>query len=83
MCSFVSIALNEIASVSYLELIKALAPVATAVIAFAALKNWMRQDKAKREAEFLALPIHDDVQFGAWAALGDFGRTGSFGYFTV
>jgi len=31
----------------------------------------------------LALPIHDDVQFGAWAALGDFGRTGSFGYFTV
>jgi hypothetical protein len=31
----------------------------------------------------LALPIHDDVQFGAWAALGDFGRTGTFGYFTV
>jgi len=31
----------------------------------------------------LALPIHDDVRFGAWAALGDFGRTGSFGYFTV
>jgi hypothetical protein len=53
MCSLVSIALNEIASVSYLELIKALAPVATAVIAFAALKNWKRQDKAKREAEFL------------------------------
>lgn len=25
----------------------------------------------------------DDVRFGAWAALGDFGRTGSFGYFTV
>ena len=31
----------------------------------------------------LAVPIHDDVRFGAWAALGDFGRTGSFGYFTV
>jgi hypothetical protein len=31
----------------------------------------------------VALPIHDDVRFGAWAALGDFGRTGSFGYFTV
>jgi len=29
----------------------------------------------------LALPIHDDVRFGAWAALGDFGRTGSFGFF--
>ena len=34
-------------------------------------------------AAVLALPIHDDVRFGAWAALGDFGRTGSFGYFTV
>jgi hypothetical protein len=27
-------------------------PVATLVIAFIALKNWRRQDKAKREAEF-------------------------------
>jgi hypothetical protein len=36
-----------------LELIKALAPVVTAIIAFKALKNWQRQDKAKREAEFL------------------------------
>jgi hypothetical protein len=40
-----------------------------------------RADVSERYA--LALPIHDDVQFGAWAALGDFGRTGSFGYFTV
>ena len=31
--------------------------------------------------EELTLPIHDDVRFGAWAALGDFGRTGSFGFF--
>jgi len=31
----------------------------------------------------LALAIHDEVRFGAWAALGDFGRTGSFGFFTV
>jgi len=36
-----------------LELIKALAPAATALIAFQALRNWQRQDKAKREAEFL------------------------------
>jgi len=35
------------------------------------------------ELRELTLPIHDDVRFGAWAALGDFGRTGSFGYFTV
>lgn len=41
------------ASTDCLEVIKALAPVATAVIAFVALKNWQRQDKAKREAEFL------------------------------
>ena len=45
--------LNAITSVSWLEIIKALAPVVTAVIAFNALRNWQRQDKAKREAEFL------------------------------
>lgn len=36
-----------------LEIVKALAPVATALIALRALRNWQRQDKAKREAEFL------------------------------
>lgn len=41
------------ADIDWLEVIKALAPVVTAVIAFVALKNWQRQDKAKREAEFL------------------------------
>lgn len=35
------------------EVIKTLAPVATAGIAFIALRNWKRQEKAKREAEFL------------------------------
>lgn len=35
------------------EAIKTVAPVATALIAFLALRNWQRQDKAKREAEFL------------------------------
>lgn len=44
---------DAIAGISWLEVVKALAPVATACIAFAALKNWQRQDKAKREAEFL------------------------------
>lgn len=44
---------DAITSINWLEVIKALAPTATAVIAFLALKNWQRQDKAKREAEFL------------------------------
>jgi len=35
------------------EAIKTVAPVVTALIAFLALRNWQRQDKAKREAEFL------------------------------
>lgn len=42
-----------IGRISWLEVIKALASVATAGIAFLALRNWKRQDKAKREAEFL------------------------------
>lgn len=46
-------ALNAITSINWLEVIKAISPVATAVIAFTALRNWQRQDKAKREAEFL------------------------------
>jgi hypothetical protein len=44
---------DAITRISWLEVIKALAPVATAVIAFSALKNWQRQDRAKRKAEFL------------------------------
>lgn len=44
---------QAITGVNWLEVLKALAPVATAVIALIALKNWQRQDKAKREAEFL------------------------------
>jgi hypothetical protein len=45
--------LDAITGVNWLEVIKALAPVATAFIAFFALRNWQRQDKAKREADFL------------------------------
>ena len=44
---------DAITGINWLEVIKALASVVTAVIAFLALKNWQRQDKAKREAEFL------------------------------
>jgi predicted ATPase len=37
----------------FLEIVKAVATVITAGIAYFALENWQRQDKAKREAEFL------------------------------
>lgn len=53
MCDALLWFFHAIAQVHWLEVLKALAPVATAVIAFLALKNWRRQDKAKREAEFL------------------------------
>lgn len=46
-------ALTSLAAIDWLEVLRSLAPVATAVIAFAALRNWRRQDKAKRQAEFL------------------------------
>jgi hypothetical protein len=38
---------------TWLDMIKTLAPWVTAGIAFVALKSWQKQDKAKREAEFL------------------------------
>lgn len=53
MCDALVWLFDAIIRINWLEVIKALAPVATAIIAFSALKNWQRQDKAKREAEFL------------------------------
>ena len=60
MCDALARFLDVVTSINWLEAIKALSPaatavaaVATAVIAFHALRNWQRQDKAKREAEFL------------------------------
>jgi hypothetical protein len=53
MCDALVWSFDAITGINWLEVIKALAPVATAVIAFIALRNWQRQDKAKREAEFL------------------------------
>jgi hypothetical protein len=53
MCDTLVWSFDAIANVSWLEVLKAFSPVATALIAFFALKNWQRQDKAKREAEFL------------------------------
>ena len=45
--------LQNIHSVPWLDLVRSAAPVATAFIAYRALRNWQRQDRAKREAEFL------------------------------
>ncbi|MQB43026.1 hypothetical protein [Rhizobium sp. ICMP 5592] len=45
--------LDTIMKISWGEIIRTIAPVVTAFIAYRALKNWQRQDKAKREAEFL------------------------------
>jgi hypothetical protein len=53
MCDVLVWSFDAITAINWLEVIKALATVVTAVIAFLALKNWQRQDKAKREAEFL------------------------------
>ncbi|CAG9186115.1 hypothetical protein [Cupriavidus pampae] len=53
MCDALVWSFDVLTSIQWLELIKAVAPVATAIIAFLALRNWRRQDKAKREAEFL------------------------------
>lgn len=41
------------AGIDWFEIVRTVAPVVTAGIAFVALRNWQRQDKAKREAEFL------------------------------
>jgi hypothetical protein len=50
MCDVLVWSLAAITAINWLEVIRALATVATAVIAGLALKNWQRQDKAKREA---------------------------------
>lgn len=41
------------ASFDWLDLVRTLAAVSTPVIGLVALQNWRRQDKAKREVEFL------------------------------
>lgn len=53
MCGALVWSSDVLTSVNWLEVIKALAPVVTAGIALYALNIWRRQDKAKREAEFI------------------------------
>ncbi|NOT89697.1 MAG: hypothetical protein HOP03_16180 [Lysobacter sp.] len=53
MCDALVWSFDAIRDISWLEAMKSIASVAMAIIAFFALKNWQRQDKAKRNAEFL------------------------------
>jgi len=53
MCDTLVWSFGAVTSLNWLEIIKTLASSAVAGIAFFALRNWQRQDKAKREAEFL------------------------------
>jgi hypothetical protein len=64
MCRVLVWSFDVITGLPWLEIIKAMAPVATAIIAFFALKNWKRQDKAKRQADFLdqfTEAVHDFI----------------------
>ena len=53
MCDMLVWSLGAITRLPWLEIIKALSPVATAFIAYRALQNWKRQDRGKRQADFL------------------------------
>lgn len=53
MCNALVWSFDVLTGFPWLAIVTAAAPVATAVIAYFALRNWKRQDKAKRQAEFL------------------------------
>lgn len=53
ICDAIVGALEPITRLDWIEIAKVAASFGTLVIAFLALRNWQRQDKAKREAEFL------------------------------
>ena len=53
MCNALVWSFDALLRVDLFEVLQTVAALATAVLAFLALKIWQRQDKAKREAEFL------------------------------
>lgn len=53
MCEVLVWSFDAITAMNWHEFFKTLAAVATAIIACMALRNWKRQDKAKREVAFL------------------------------
>jgi hypothetical protein len=68
-----------------LDAVRTIAPVVTALIAFMALRNWQRQDKAKREVEFLdalvdavhtfVAAMHEPIALLEFAKIGMIGHT--------
>jgi hypothetical protein len=69
LCESLIWSLDALTSVSWLEVIKALAAGVTAWVASSALKNWKRQDKAKREVEFI-----DSLVESAHTYIAEFSR---------
>lgn len=65
ICSALASPLEAVVGISWLELTKVLAAAVTAVVAWLALRNWQRQDKAKREAEFLDSLIETTLAYVA------------------
>ena len=59
MCDSLKSLSESIAGIAWLDVIQTLAPLATAIIAFCALQTWKKQDKAKREVEFLDALIEE------------------------
>lgn len=53
MCDALVWSFDAITGLPWLEIVKAVASVVTAGIAYLALKNWKHQDTAKRQVEFL------------------------------
>lgn len=52
-CNILAWSFNTLADLDWIEIINAFAAVAMAIIAALALNTWRKQDKSKREAEFL------------------------------
>jgi hypothetical protein len=61
---------DAIARVDWLDVVRTAVTLITAYIAYKALQNWRRQDKAKREAEFL-----DELIEAVHAYIADIGRS--------
>lgn len=53
MCTLLNNVIGLLSQIDWHESINTISCAATAIVAILALQNWKRQDKAKREAEFL------------------------------
>lgn len=53
VCNAIVWSFDVVARIDRLDVVKTVAALATTVIAFLALRNWQRQDRTKREAEYL------------------------------